>query len=83
MDQAATVHRIAANQWTALREEARFLHETYAKELPHPQLIAEVRKIDDRYNTLCQALEPTDLKSFEAARKRIKSGRFSPDFKES
>jgi hypothetical protein len=79
VDRAPTVHRLAANQWTSLRHDARSLSETYFKELPHEQFVAEVRRIDDRYNTLCQSLEPTDRKSFEAARDRIRAGIFDPD----
>lgn len=74
-------HCTAASQWTALRHEARSLHETYFRELPHAQFLAEVRRIDDRYNTLCQALEPTDNESFDKARERIKSGIFTPEFR--
>jgi len=74
VDKQPTAHRNAASQWTALRHEARALSETYFKELPHDQFIAEVRRIDDRYIALCQALEPTDRESFEAARQQIKAG---------
>ena len=81
-EQSGTAHRIAANQWTALRHEARSLHETYFSELPHQQFLAEVRRIDDRYTTLCQALEPTDREAFDKARKRVKSGLFEPDFRD-
>lgn len=75
-------HCLAANQWTSLRHEARALSETYFKELPHEQFLAEVRRIDDRYTTLCQALETTDKEAFERARERVKSGIFVPDFRE-
>jgi hypothetical protein len=75
-------HRLAANQWTSLRHEARALSETYFKELPHEQFLAEARRIDDRYTTLCQALEPTDKEAFDKARERVKSGLFVPDFRE-
>lgn len=80
IDKQPTAHRNAASQWTALRHEARSLHQTFFRELPHEQFLAEVRRIDDRYNSLCQALPPTDPKSFEAARKLINSGAFEPDF---
>lgn len=81
VDKQPTSHRNAACQWTALRHEARSLHETYFMELPREQLFAEVRRIDDRYIALCQALEPTDTKSFEAARRQIQAGVHKPDFK--
>jgi hypothetical protein len=75
-------HRLAANQWTSLRHEARALSETYSKELPHEQFLAEARRIDDRYTTLCQALEPTDKEAFEEARERVKAGLFVLDFRD-
>ena len=81
VDKQPTAHRNAACQWTALHHEARSLHETYSTELPHEQFLAEVRRIDDRYNALCQATEPTDNKSFEIARKRIKAGLHDADFR--
>jgi hypothetical protein len=80
-DTSHSRHCTAASQWTALRHEARALQETYFRELPHEQFLAEVRRINDRYNTLCQALEPTDKESFDKARKRIQSGIFDPDFR--
>lgn len=81
VDKEPNEHRKAAAQWTALRHEARSLCETYFKELPRDQFLAEVRRIDDRYNSLCQALEVTNRKSFEAARKQIESGDHKPDRK--
>jgi hypothetical protein len=81
VDRQPTLHRNAACQWTALRHEARSLCETYFKELPREQLLAEVRRIDDRYIALTQALEPTDRRSFEAARQQIQDAVHRPDFK--
>lgn len=81
IDRQPTTHRNAASQWTALRHEARSLHETFFEELPRDQVLAEVRRIDDRYNSLCQALPPTNRKSFEAARKQIKAGTHESRFK--
>jgi hypothetical protein len=82
IDKQPTVHRNAASQWTALRHEARSLHQTMFKELPRDQFLAEVRRIDDRYVALCQALPPTNRKSFETAREQVKAGIHEPDFKE-
>jgi hypothetical protein len=81
VDKQPTAHRNAACQWTALRHEARALHETYYREIPREQFVAEVRRIDDRYIALCQAFEPTDKESFEAARQQIQSGIHEPDTK--
>lgn len=82
IDQQAMAHKQAANLLTALRHEARALSETYWRELPHGQLVAEVRRLGDRYNSLIQALETTDTTAFELARKRIQSGIFEMDFRQ-
>jgi hypothetical protein len=82
IDRMPTIHRNAASQWTALRHEARSLNQTMFQELPHEQFLAEVRRIDDRYGALCQALPPTDRKSFETAREQIRAGAHEPDFRE-
>jgi hypothetical protein len=81
IDKQPTVHRNAASQWTALRREASSLHQTYFKELPRDQFLAEVRRIGDRYIALCQALPPTNRRSFDTAREQIKAGVHEPDFK--
>jgi hypothetical protein len=81
VDRQPTVHRLAGSQWTALRHEARSLSQGMFKELPHQQFVAEVRRLCDRYNTLCQALPSTDNESFDKARKRIKKGIHEPDTK--
>lgn len=80
VDRKATIHKQAGNLMTALRHEARALCDTYWLELEHQQLFVEVRRINDKYNCLIQALEITDSASFEKARKRIKEGFFDPDF---
>jgi len=82
VDRQPTAHRNAGSQWTALRHEARSLSQVMFRELPHQQFVAEVRRICDRYNALCQALPATDRESFETARKRIKRGSHEPDFKQ-
>jgi hypothetical protein len=82
IDRQPTAHRNAASQWTALRHEARSLHQTMFKELPPDQFLAEVRRIDDRYIALCLALPPTNQKSFETARDQINAGTHEQDLKE-
>ncbi len=75
-------HNQAANLFTALRHESRALYEAYASGLSRDAFVAEVRRISDRYNTLVQALPPTDECAFERAKRKIKSGRFMTDFRE-
>ncbi|MBN3874509.1 MAG: SLATT domain-containing protein [Nostoc sp. JL33] len=80
VDRKAGAHKQAGNVLTALRHEARALHEAYWRELPHEQFVAEVRRIHDKYNSLIQTLETTDNAAFEEGRNRIKAGLFEPDF---
>lgn len=83
VDRKAASHKQAGNLMTALRHEARTLCDTYWRELPHEQFVSEVRRLNDRYNSLIQVLEATDSKAFEKARITIKQGIFEPDFRES
>jgi hypothetical protein len=80
VDRKAGLHKQAGNVLTALRHEDRALHESYWREIPHEQFVAEVRRIHDRYNLLIQILETTDNDAFEKGRKKIKAGIFEPDF---
>ena len=81
VDKKAGAHKQAGNVLTALRHEARALHEAYWREIPHEQLVAEVRRIHDKYNSLIQMIETTDDSAFEKGRKKIKAGLFDPDFR--
>ncbi len=81
IDRKANSHKQAANALTALRHEARALYEAYWREISREQLVAEVRCIHDKYNSLIQMLETTDDLAFERGRKKIKAGLFEPDFK--
>jgi len=82
IDQKEISHKTAANLLTSLRHEARSVYETYWKDMTHEQLSNEVRRLGDKYSTLCQALITTDKDSYEEARKLLKSGTFVPDFRE-
>jgi len=80
VDRKASSHKQAGNVLTALRHEARALYESYWREIPREQFVAEVKRIHDRYNSLIQIIETTDNTAFEKGRKRIKAGIFEPDF---
>jgi hypothetical protein len=71
VDRKAGLHKQAGNVLTALQHEARALHESYWREIPHEQFVAEVRRIHNRYNSLIQILETTDNSAFEEGRKKI------------
>ena len=77
-----SAHTSAGNLFTCLRHEARAIHETFYPDLTHEQLLSEVRRLSDRYNCLVQGTKSTDDKSFTAGREKIRSGTFTPDFRE-
>lgn len=79
VDRIAGEHRQVANRLTALRHEAISIREALWREISREQLVAEVRRLNDRYNWLIQGPLATDRESFTAARKLIKSGVFDPD----
>lgn len=81
-DRSSTAHRSAANLLTCLRHEARALAEVFQQNLSHEQLLSEVRRLSDRYNSLVATTEPTSDKAYEAGRKKVKSATFTPDFRE-
>ena len=81
VDRNAISHRSAGNLLTSLRHEVRALHESFWKEMSREQLYFEVKRLNDKYNCVCLALDSTDNKAFEKARERIKKGRFEPDFR--
>ena len=75
-------HRVAANALTKLRHEARALRETFSTTLQKDELLREVRRFTDAYNSLIQGLPPTDDTAMEKARAAVHSGRFQPDFRD-
>jgi len=82
IEREAVTHNSAGNLLSIMRHEARILHESLWKEIPREHLCMEVRKLNDKYQIACFALDVTDSKSFELARKRIKSGVFKYDFRQ-
>lgn len=81
-DRKEIAHKSAGNLFTCLRHEARSLNETFHLNLTNEQLLAEVRRLSDRYNCLVETTELTDDKAYEKARTKVKSGTFTPDFRE-
>lgn len=82
VDRDAIQHMTAGHILTSLRHEARQIHEVFFREHTRPELVAEVRRLDDKYNNVRLALPCTDDAAFEKAREKIRKGRFVPDFKE-
>lgn len=83
VDKPPMQHRQAANLFTALRHEARSLRETFWCEMPRAALVAEVKRLEERYAVLAQTSEPTDDKAFNAARNKIRTKLFEMDFRAS
>ncbi len=81
VDRDSVQHLIAGHIMTSMRHEARQLHEVYFKEYSRAELVANVQRLDDKYNSKLIALPCTDDEAFEKAREKIKKGRFLPDFK--
>ena len=75
-------HEFAAKSFTVLKHDARSLYESFKDFMDEKDFYYEVKRIREKYNWLVQTTPPTDEKSFEKARERIKKGIHKPDFKE-
>ncbi len=74
-------HEFSAKSFTVLKHEARSLYETFKDFIDDKDFFYEVKRIREKYNWLVQITPPTDEKSFEKAKERIKKGVHKPDFK--
>ncbi len=72
-------HLNAAKSFTALKHDARALHAIFCHSMNEAEYVTASRSLHDRYNDLIRFAPPTDTKSFEEARKRIKDGVHTPD----
>lgn len=64
----------AAKNFTALKHDARYLRDTNYHIYNEDELCAAVRILHDKYNDLIKIVPPTDDKSFERARKKVRGG---------
>jgi len=71
----------AANAFTLLRHDARFLAETEGPLLSDEQLGARVAALHERYKQLVICTEPTTSRSFKQVRTEIQAGWHQPDWK--
>jgi hypothetical protein len=71
VDRDSSTHMNAGHIMTAMRHEARQLHEVFWRELSRAELKAEVRRLADKYNNLGLALPATNGTAFEKAREKI------------
>lgn len=77
----AREHELAAKNFTVLKHDARSLYESFKDFIDEKDFYYEVKRIREKYNWLVQTTPPTDEKSFEKARERIKKEIHKPDFK--
>lgn len=67
-------HLNAAKSFTILKQDARALCQTFSNGMNEKEFSAAVKDLHDRYNDIVRFTPPTDNKSFEEARKRVKAG---------
>lgn len=67
-------HLNVAKNFTTLKHDARSLCGAFSAAMGDSELATAVKGLHDRYNDLVRFAPPTDKKSFEEARKRVKSG---------
>ena len=70
---------VAAKGFTALKHDARFLHEAQSSSMTDPEFRLAVVHLHEKYNDLMKVVPPTDPKMFEEARRIIEAGIHTPD----
>jgi hypothetical protein len=72
-------HLNAGRQFTALKHDARFLHEAKGDQMTDEAFCVAVENLHDKYNELLKNVPPTGNLSFEKARKVVGRGIHEPD----
>lgn len=72
-------HLNAAKNFTVLKHEARTLGDVFGTKMDDNSFAVSVENLHRRYADLIKFVPPTDNKSFEQTRKRIKAGIHEPD----
>jgi|ERR1051326_457241 hypothetical protein len=72
-------HLAAAQNFTSIKHDARFMHEASSTRLSDEDFAIAVENLHNRYNDLLKAVPPTDPKSFEKARKIVQGKIHEPD----
>ena len=72
-------HLAAAKNFTTLKHDARFLHESQSTRLTDEALVIAIENLHQRYNELLKSTPPTDDESFAKARQTVQSGMHEPD----
>lgn len=63
-----------AKNFSILKHDARVLRETFSSKMSDEEYSIATQILHDRYNDLVRFAPPTDKKSFDEARRRIKEG---------
>ncbi len=72
-------HLAAAQSFTALKHDARFLREAQSVSMSDDAFAIAVQNLHERYNELLKATPPTDEESFAKAQAVIQKGTHEPD----
>lgn len=67
-------HLNAAKNFTIIKHDARALCESFGTKMSNSAFASAVETLHNRYNDLVRFVPPTDSKSFEETRKRMKEG---------
>jgi hypothetical protein len=74
-------HLDAATNFTALKHDARFLHESRSQRLSDEAFAECVESLHQKYNELIKVVPPTSSESFKKAQEVVQSGIHEPDRK--
>jgi hypothetical protein len=69
----------AAKGFTAMKHDARFLHEAQSTSMTEPEFRLAVQTLHEKYNEFIKIVPATDPTKFEEARAIIQSGIHQPD----
>jgi len=72
-------HLEAAKNFTALKHDARFMHEATAGKMSEESFAVCVEGLHNKYNELIKTVPPTNGKSFAKAQEIVQKGTHDPD----
>ena len=78
-DKTYQQHLEAAKDFTALKHDARFLHESASTTMSDESFAIAVENLHNKYNDLIKNVPPTDSSSFDKAQAIIQKGTHEPD----
>jgi hypothetical protein len=72
-------HLEAAKNFTALKHDARFMHEAMLSKLSDESFALAVEHLHQKYNEFLKTVPPTNAKSFKKAQAIVQGGVHEPD----